>query len=193
MTCLLPGCFQESAGVRYNDYMKKINTSRMTDEYETRILNEEDADDVLAIMQGNPRFYEYTTVTADKESVLEDMKALPEGKTAEDKYYFGFFDQGKLFAVMDLIDGYPDEDTAFIGFFMMDAIRQGRGTGRKLVKGVLDHLREAGFSRVRLCINKGNPQSSHFWHRIGFKDIREAKRGEETVIIADYQLGEEDE
>ncbi len=193
MLYLSPDGFQEPAGLRYNDYMKKINTSRMTDEYEARVLNEDDADDVLAIMQGNPQFYKYTTATAERESVLEDMKALPEGKTAEDKYYFGFFDQAKLFAVMDLIDGYPDEDTAFIGFFMMDANRQGKGTGKKLIKGILNHLREAGFSRVRLCINKDNPQSAHFWHRIGFKDVREAKRGEETVILADYQLGEEDE
>lgn len=190
---MLPRCFQEHTGLRYNDYMKKINTGRMTDEYETRILKEEDVDDVLAIMQGNPQFYQYTTATADRESVLEDMKALPPGSKPEDKYYFGFFDQGKLFAVMDLIDGYPDEDTAFIGFFMMDAQRQGKGLGRKLIRGVLNHLREAGFSRARLCINKGNPQSTRFWHTIGFKDVREAKRGEETVILADYQLGEDNE
>jgi hypothetical protein len=44
---------------------------------------------------------------------------------------------------------------------------------------------------VRLCINQGNPQSSHFWHRCGFRSLYEAEREEETVIVAEKNLKEE--
>ena len=32
------------------------------------------------------------------------MRILPPGKSIEDKYYIGFYQEGKLIAVMDLID-----------------------------------------------------------------------------------------
>ncbi len=44
------------------------------------------------------------------------MCALPLCKSMDDKYYIGYFENGCLIAVMDLIDGYPNAGTAFIGF-----------------------------------------------------------------------------
>lgn len=168
--------------------MKQIDIQKLTESYEARILNEEDIDDILRILCGNPLFYEYTTARAERENVRQDMLALPPGRTMSDKYYFGFFDNGGLIAVMDLISGYPDEETAFIGFFMMAAEKQGRGAGSRLIQDVLKELKRSGFDRVRLCINKGNPQSSHFWYKNGFVPLKEVTRGEETVILAEYPL-----
>ena len=51
---------------------------------------------------------------------MNDMNALPPNKEMCDKYYLGFYDGEKLIAVMDFIMAYPDELTAFIGFFMTD-------------------------------------------------------------------------
>ena len=85
--------------------MKQIDIQKLTESYETRILKEEDIDDILRILRGNPLFYEYTTARAEREAVREDMQALPPGRTMADKYYFGFFENGRLIAVMDLIDG----------------------------------------------------------------------------------------
>ena len=168
--------------------MKQIDIQKLTESYETRILKEEDIDDILGILRGNPLFYEYTTARAEREAVREDMQALPPGRTMADKYYFGFFENGRLIAVMDLIDGYPDEETAFIGFFMMAAEKQGRGAGSRLIQDVLKELKHVGFGKARLCINKGNPQSSHFWYKNGFVSLKEVTRGEETVILAECPL-----
>lgn len=44
-----------------------------------------------------------------KESILDDMEALPPGKSREDKYYVGFFGGGSLAAIVDLILGYPEK------------------------------------------------------------------------------------
>ena len=48
---------------------------------------------------------------------MNDMSVLPPNKEMCDKYYLGFYDGEKLIAVMDFIMAYPDELTAFIGFF----------------------------------------------------------------------------
>lgn len=171
--------------------MKAIDIHRLTGRYQTRILKEDDIDDILRITAGNPLFYEYTEARGTREAVLSDMQALPPHKTPEDKYYFGFFEKDHLLAVMDLISGYPDEETAFIGFFMMDHSFQGRGIGKGLIADVCAYLKQQGFTKVRLCINQGNPQSSHFWHRCGFRSLYEAEREEETVIVAEKNLKEE--
>ena len=50
--------------------------------------------------------------------MLHDMTITPPGFTQKDKYFFGFFENQTLIAVMDLVDGYPMPEIAFIGLFM---------------------------------------------------------------------------
>ncbi len=133
-----------------------------------RPLTAADAEAVLTLCAGNGQFYRYHPPRATRESILADMTALPPGKSAEDKHYLGFFDGGTLTAVLDLIERYPQEDAAHIGFFMVEKGRQGRGFGSSLVGELLDGLRREGFRRVRLAVDAGNPQSRAFWEKNGF-------------------------
>ena len=118
-----------------------------------------------------------------EDSVRADMAALPPHKTVEDKYYLGFFKNETLVAVMDLILGFPNEKTVFIGFFMMNRQFQGRGTGTELIGGVYEYLKEYGFSFVRLCFAKGNPQSEHFWIKNGFERTGVEAQNEGYVAV----------
>ena len=56
---------------------------------------------------------------ATKASILDDLQAVPPGKTLSDKYFIGFYDGETLAAMMDLITGYPNPATAYIGLFMV--------------------------------------------------------------------------
>ena len=145
-----------------------MDLSRLSDHYSTRPLGQEDADTVCALCQGNPLFYQYHPPFVTRESILEDLAALPPGKSYEDKFYFGFFTGAHLVAVMDLVLRYPDQETAFIGFFMVDIQDQGKGTGTEIISGCAACLREMGFRRLRLGVDKGNPQSFAFWTKNGF-------------------------
>ena len=77
------------------------------DAYEVRRLDERDVDAILALCEGNSLFYQYHLPMATRESTLADMTALPPNKRMEDKAYIGFFEEGKLTAVLDWISGYP--------------------------------------------------------------------------------------
>lgn len=61
------------------------------------------------------------------------MKATPPGIVLSDKYFFGFFEREELVAVMDLVDGYPDQRTSYIGFFMMNPDYQGKHVGTAII------------------------------------------------------------
>lgn len=56
-----------------------------------------------------------------------DLLALPPGKEQTGKHFLGIFDGASLVAVMDLIERYPDEQTALLGLLMVSKGRQGIG------------------------------------------------------------------
>ena len=101
------------------------------------------------------------------------MKALPAGKDEHDKFYVGFFDEGRLAAVLDLILDYPERGTDFIGFFMMNIGLQGKGTGSKIIRECITYLKTTGCLKLRLGVDKGNPQSNAFWQKNGFRVVEE--------------------
>ena len=114
---------------------------------------------------------------------------MPPGKVIEDKYYIGICQDGKLIAVMDLIDGYPENDIAYIGFFMTDILRQNEGVGTAIIEELCGYLAEQGYRSVRLAWVKGNPQSEHFWMKNGFIRLRETtSNAADEVILAERIL-----
>lgn len=145
------------------------NIQNLSAKFDVRKLDESDVNEVLELMKKNPLFFQHCPPMATRQSILEDMKALPPRTTYEDKYYVGYFLDGKLVAVMDLILKYPNEDTAFIGFFMMNKDFQGKGIGTEIIEECETFLRGNGYLYIRLGFAKGNPQSEAFWLKNGFR------------------------
>ena len=165
-----------------------IDISNLSKIYSIRILEESDVEMLVEIYKQNTIFYEYAEARPTAENILDDMKATPPGITMADKYYFGFFDDRELVAIMDLIDGYPKPEIAYIGFFMMNPKYQGKQIGTAIVGEVNDYLQSIGKTAVRLAIDKGNPQSSHFWKKNGFEIISEADVNGWTRLVAEKRL-----
>ena len=165
-----------------------IEISKITKLYKTRELRESDVDAILELCRKNPLFYEHTEAEATRERILEDMKATPPGIGLEDKYFFGFYDGDELVAVMDLVDGYPDPKTAYIGFFMMNPSYQGKQVGIAIIRETVEYLGSIGKTAVRLAIDKGNPQSTHFWTKNGFEVLFEADVNGWTKLVAEKKI-----
>lgn len=142
--------------------------------YTVRRLNKVDIDVIFELMKKNTIFYKYHPPFVTKESILEDMEALPPQKSYEDKYYVGFFNGKTLIAMMDLILAYPTEKIAFIGFFMTDVQYQNEGIGSKIIREVCIQLKSLGYKKVRLGVDKKNPQSYAFWKKNQFGVIDES-------------------
>ena len=128
-------------------------------------------------MKANPQFYKYTDSEPTKEEVINDMKITPPGIDISRKYYIGFYKSNELIAIMDLIDGYPSEDVAYIGFFMINNKYQGQGIGSSIIYDLERYLKEIGKKSIQLAIDKGNPQSTNFWQKNGFVVFEEIKKG----------------
>ena len=165
-----------------------INVPELSKKYKVRKMEDSDAESILNLCSGNAQFYRYCEAKPTIEQVLDDMHITPPNISMSDKYYVGFYEDKTLVAVMDLIDGYPDAEIAYIGFFMMNPIYQGNQIGTAIISEVIDYLRSIGKKAVRLAIDKGNPQSTHFWKKNGFTVIRDVLQEEGTVLVAEKIL-----
>lgn len=152
-----------------------MNVEILSDTFAVRRLREDDVERIYDVCRGNKIFYEYHPPFVTRESIREDMAALPTGKGYKDKYFVGFFERDALVAVMDLILDYPREGVAFIGLFMMNSPYQNRGVGSKIIGECMNALGRAGFHGVRLGVDRGNPQSYAFWQKNGFRAVSEDK------------------
>ena len=166
-----------------------MEISSLSKFFVVRKLTINDVDTIYDMMSKNEIFYQYHPPFVTKESVVEDMEALPPNKSYDDKYYIGFFEKDCLVAVMDLILNFPNRETAFIGFFMMNKAFQGKGLGTEIIKECFKTLKEEGYHYVRLGFAKGNPQSEAFWlkngfERTGVEDVQE----QYTVVVLQKEL-----
>lgn len=161
----------------------RIKVEKLSSRFEVRQFTEMDIPAVYALCKGNPTYYKHMKMEPTPDNLKSVLTELPSGKTIEDKLFAGFYEEGSLTAILDLITGYPDADTALIGWFMMDKMRQGRGIGSGIVEDISACLKKEGFSYVRLGYIKGNAESEGFWKKNGFVPTGEEVRTDDYTII----------
>lgn len=160
-----------------------LDISLFSSKYQVRRLTPEDLPDIYSLCQENPFYFKYCQEELSLETILKDMRDLPPHKTYKDKYYIGFFENENLIAVMDFIDRYPENNCAFIGFFMMNISFQGKGTGSHIIQELCAYLKTSGLHFVRLAWVKGNPQSEHFWLKNHFVPLKETSGSLSVPLI----------
>ncbi len=165
-----------------------INIKKFSTVFDVRRLEEGDTQAYYNLCKGNPDYYRHLQKELAPDSLKKEMLRLPPGKQKEDKYYLGFFKANRLVAVLDLIDGYPDQSTAFIGFFMLSTDLQGQGMASRLIGDVLKALKTMGFTKVRLGIAAENRNAEAFWCRNGFKAMSEAVIQNGVAVIPAEQV-----
>ena len=166
-----------------------MNLENVFSPYKARKLTEADVPDILDLYLENTEYFKHCPPSPTRETVKEDMVALPPKKEVADKYFIGIFDDNFLVAVMDLIDRYPDNRTVFIGLFMVSKTCQRKGIGTYIAKALSQMLRTEGYVRIRLGYVKTNLSALRFWLKQGFQQTgAESVRENYTVIEAEKIL-----
>lgn len=160
-----------------------MRIDRFSKSRNVRFLNVLDLNDIVALCSQNTLYYQYCPPFVNRDLILEEMRTFPEKTSRDDKYYCGFFDNGELIAIIDLIDHYPTDKSVFIGFFMMDVKKQRHGTGTEIITELCEYLREEKYKYVQLAWVKGNPQAEHFWLKNKFQAIKETKSNTNDIVL----------
>ena len=160
-----------------------MNELLFSKKYDVRKLQKNNIDQIYDLCSKNHLYYQYCPPYVTRKSIELDMSALPDNVDFKDKYYVGYFKNGKLIAILDLIDGYPKKDIVFIGFFMVDSTIQKSGIGSAIVNELIDYLTTLEYKEVRLGWINGNPQAEYFWIKNGFCPIKE-----DRVVLAKRRI-----
>lgn len=166
-----------------------INFENIFKPYKARKLVKSDISDILKLYLGNTEYFRHCPPSPSREAIQDDMSALPPGKKANDKYFIGIFDRSSLVAVIDLIDCYPDNETAFIGLLMVAKNKQNHGVGTLIVNALSEMFRTKHYKRIRLGYIKTNLSARSFWLNQGFYPTgAESARECYTIIEAEKML-----
>lgn len=166
-----------------------LNINELSLRYNIKKFTEEDIDDIYRICKENPTYYKYMKIEPAIGNIKNVFTELPPDKTMEDKYFLGFYVEDKLVAILDLITEFPNKDTAFIGWFMMNKAFQGDGIGTEIISDIISYLKESKFSYVRLGYIKGNMQSERFWLKNKFiLTGTESETDDYTIVVMQREI-----
>jgi GNAT superfamily N-acetyltransferase len=98
------------------------------------------------------------------------VASLPPGKTLDDKYLLGFFDQaGELAGILDTVKDYPGENTWWLGLQLLAPVNRGMGLGSQLYQAYENWVLAQGAKQIQLGVLEANPKAYAFWERLGFE------------------------
>lgn len=143
-------------------------------------------DALLELLESNTDYYNHMKECIDHKGMLRMLTALPPGAAPKDKSNWIFLEEGHLVGFCELVERYPDTDTAMIGLLIVKKDCQGRGAGKYILNDAIAYLSSRRIRSVFLSYAKTNNQSREFWTRNGFEvtgDVDEYEDGLELVAM----------
>jgi ribosomal protein S18 acetylase RimI-like enzyme len=138
-----------------------------------------DVDALQELIESDPAYTEritgYPPGSSDAQSL---MLMRPEDLPEESKVVLGAFAADRLVAVVDLLRGFPNDHTAFIGLLEVHAKHQGLGYGKTTYNLVERYVGTTWpeIGTLRLAVVDTNAQvATGFWQRLGFEPTGEVR------------------
>ncbi|MBQ1377298.1 MAG: ATP-binding cassette domain-containing protein, partial [Lachnospiraceae bacterium] len=142
----------------------------LANDFTVKQLDESDITDVFRLCRDNRRFFRMLKIRPGRK-MLTDIVTNPPADAGQDtaKYCFGFYDQGQLTAVLDLVLGYPKSNDAFIGWFVVAAGRQHEGIGSQIIADLRAAVMEQGYDYLSVSSPSASEDAAAFWTGQGFR------------------------
>ena len=104
------------------------------------------------------------------DDLVADMGTTPPGTSLDNKVLVGVFRGTALIAYLDLLIGFPDEATWYLGLLLIAESERGHGLGQAIVAAVDHAAATAEIERLMIEVYDANSAGRRFWTRQGFQD-----------------------
>ncbi len=150
---------------------------QMLPRYELHPVGEETFFDLFQLEESNAHYFAYEQDhPLTYEEAIEDIMKMPPELSPQQKQVFGLYRDGRMLAVADWAEGYPEADIVWIGLFMVDAGCARQGIGREVIETFCRAARENQFKKIRLGCIAENVEGLAFWQAMGFVPIDRVHR-----------------
>ena len=95
--------------------------------------------------------------------------ALPQ----KNKVVLGIYQDEQLAGVFDILLGYPNAETGFIGLFLLDPDNREMGLGSRAYIQVEAWFQQLGMTEVQLSVQMNNAVGRRFWEKHGFVYVKD--------------------
>lgn len=140
--------------------LPKLETERVTKEniskYENIFYSNED---YYLITEGRP------AVFSDCVETVEFTESFSTGNP----HCVGFSKNDTAVAFLSMFEGYPEENTLYIGLFLVDKSFQRNSVGTDIISAVIGEGFDSGYTTVKLSVQDNNLSGYPFWKKLGFK------------------------
>lgn len=127
--------------------------------------------DALAIFHSND---DYFLLSGGKKATVDSLAEIctspPPQTTLKQKKVLLVYEEGMPLALLDLIQGYPSRDCAYIGLLIVHGDRQNKGWGLHILQELEQRCAAEGYVRLRLGVLSNNPGALAFWTKMGFTE-----------------------
>lgn len=151
-----------------------FNAGALSRRYRAVEVCASDAHGLYELYRSNTQYFEYFSLDGSLDELIRDMTMLPDGCTREQKHFVAYYDGDRPVALLDLIEAYPDDQTCYIGLFMVRAGLGGQGIGSALISELCEALHGLGYTKLRLAYGRDYARAAHFWVKNGFIPVKEA-------------------
>ncbi len=146
-----------------------LNIAAFSSDYTVKPIRESGISDVYRLYRRNRQYYRSRNIRPSLFGLTDVVTDPSENTGAGDRLFVGFYDPDHvLTAILNLTLHYPEEKSAFIGWFMVDAEKHRRGIGSQIFADVRAALKAEGFDHLSLSCRKRNTDAAAFWDRQGF-------------------------
>lgn len=124
------------------------------------------------MMEAAPHYaHAVSNMPVARDAAAGIFQALPPNFSKDRKFVWGIMRGNQLVGVMDILRGFPLEETAMIGLLILREDCQGQGLGRMAYQAAeLAMRRWPEIQKIRLGVVESNQGVIAFWRKMGFED-----------------------
>ncbi|SDC19162.1 GNAT family N-acetyltransferase [Acinetobacter boissieri] len=130
----------------------------------------------------------------NNDATHQDLLAVPQGCSLDAKFFYGIYEKTQMIGCIDLIRGYPNENTIFIGLLLFITTRQGLGYGPQSLEFIIQQAIQWNCHQLRIAVVASNVKALAFWLREGFIEIyrKESEKFVAPIVVMERVINATD-
>ena len=133
------------------------------------LSKEKDLKELQVVLEGAPKYSLNISGKIQTPTASEEVfSAIPEGFDLTKKFVIGIKLNSELVGCIDVLRGFPSEETLMLGLLLLKEKIQGQGIGKISFNQLLSYVGNwTEIKKIRISVVKSNGDVLNFWQKLG--------------------------